>query len=186
LLERKAALRKLLTDSRLSRVFYSDHITGQGREFFSAACAHGLEGIVSKPLNESYRAGHRDRWLKIKCIKRQEFVVGGWLPSGGSGRDLGALLVGYFDSGKFEFAGRVGTGFNTRTRRAFLRSLTAMKRDTDPFEESPRELGKQARWTEPRTVVEVGFTEFTNEGLLRHPTFKGIREDKSKSRRKSA
>ena len=188
MLERKAALRELMMASSPSKLHYSDHFVGRGQDFFRASCAKGLEGIVSKPGNEAYCPGRRDRWCKIKCGMRQEFVVGGWLPREGDERDLGALLVGYFDRGKLLYAGSVGTGFSTKTRadvgqsrqhKALIESLTEIKRDTDPFAETPRVFRKRVRWAEPRTVVEVGFTEFTSDGLLRHPTFKGVREDKS-------
>lgn len=105
--------------------------------------------------------------------------MGGWLPREEEPKDLAALLVGYFDKGKPHFAGRVGTGFDAKTRDRLIRTLSAIERETDPFEETPREYRKRARWAEPRTVAEVSFTEFTSDGLLRHPSFKGIREDKS-------
>jgi DNA ligase D-like protein (predicted ligase)/DNA ligase D-like protein (predicted polymerase) len=178
LIERKKALRELLKTHTKAKLLYSDHIEGKGAEFFRSSCSHGLEGIVSKRPNEAYRPGRRDQWLKTKCFKRQEFVVGGWLPREEDPRDLAALLVGYFERGKLLFAGKVGTGFNTKTRQQLIRSLTAIERDDDPFEETPKEYRQRARWNEPRTVVEVDFAEFTSDGLLRHATFRGIREDK--------
>jgi bifunctional non-homologous end joining protein LigD len=178
LLARKEALKQLLVASSCDRILYSDHITGDGQAFYRTSCTHGLEGIVSKPGSEAYRPGRRDRWMKTKCAKRQEFVVGGWQAREGDERDLASLLLGFYEGGKLHFAGKVGTGFDTKTRQQLIRSLTTIKRDTDPFVETPREYRKLARWAEPRMVVEVQYAEFTNDGILRHTTFKGIREDK--------
>ncbi len=179
LLSRKAALKKLLATSSAGKLIYSDHIVGSGDDFYKASCAHGLEGIISKPSNEPYRPGRRDRWMKTKCCKRQEFVVGGWQAREGNLKDLASLLLGFYDEhGKLHFAGKTGTGFNTKTRKQLIQSLTEIKCGTDPFVETPREYRRLVRWAQPRIVVEVHYAEFTHDGRIRHATFKGVREDK--------
>jgi bifunctional non-homologous end joining protein LigD len=177
-LDRKAKLLELFEGHAGERLQFSEHIIGAGASFFKTACDHGLEGIVSKLANAPYVSGRSDAWRKTKCVKRQEFVVGGWLPREEDPRDLAALLVGYFVGRKFLFAGKVGTGFDAKTRKQLIAGLSPIRRDSDPFEETPKQYRERVRWAEPRVVVEVVFTEFTDDGLIRHGTFRGIREDK--------
>jgi bifunctional non-homologous end joining protein LigD len=175
LLDRKDALLKLISSSgQPTAIHYSAHIIGKGQEFFATSCQHDLEGIVSKRATAPYRSGRSGDWLKTKCTKRQEFVVGGWLPREGDPRDLAALLVGYYEGNKLLFTGRVGTGFTARTRADLIKQLSAREIANDPFEETPNEYRKRARWTEPHMVVAVDFTEFTDDGMIRHPTFRGV------------
>ncbi|HYH58512.1 MAG TPA: non-homologous end-joining DNA ligase [Thermoleophilaceae bacterium] len=151
---------------------------GGGADLLAATAARGLEGIVAKRLDCPYEPGKRaNHWIKVKTKQRQELVIGGWLP--GEGRrsgDIGALLMGYWEDGEFRFAGKVGTGFGQRELDMLARTLAPLARDSSPF------VGKQpqrhARFVEPRLVAEIEFGEWTKERMLRHPSYKGLRDDK--------
>jgi len=184
LVERKELLRSILPSNRGPKsapsLRYSDHWIGKGEALFDKACAMGLEGIISKRKNEPYRSGRSKDWLKIKCVKSQEFVIGGFTDPAGSRANLGALLLGvYDDAGKLRYAGRVGTGFNTTTLADLRARLDKIERQSTPFINPP--TGTDARgvhWVKPDLVGEVVFTGWTSDSLLRHPSFKGLREDK--------
>jgi bifunctional non-homologous end joining protein LigD len=184
LTERKRRLRWLLGrgGKQLREVVrYGDHIDGQGAAVYEEACLQELEGVVSKRAGDPY-AGRRTRsWLKSKCARSQEFVVGGLTEPAGSRTGLGALLVGVYDEeGALRYAGRVGTGFDDRALTRLRKRLDALEQDAPPFADPPR--GAQARgvhWTAPELVAEVRFSEWTGDGRLRHPVFQGLREDKS-------
>jgi bifunctional non-homologous end joining protein LigD len=179
LVDRKAALEELLFGvDRVTPIRFSDHYVGRGPEFFEQACSLMLEGIVSKRAGAPYRPGRGADWLKTKCTKRQEFVIGGWRLSTASGRDLGSLLVGYYDDGKLHYAGKVGTGFSQKLGRELVPELVKHGRKDSPFVDVPRAEPRDARWVEPALVAEVEFTAWTRDGHLRHPSFKGLREDK--------
>jgi bifunctional non-homologous end joining protein LigD len=154
---------------------------GEGAALLDATRASGLEGVVAKRLDSLYEPGVRTRnWLKVKNHLAQEFVVGGWLPGEGSRGRLGALLLGvYQDDGKLCFAGRVGTGFTDAELTRLVRLLDPLRRDSAPFDPPPpKPVAKEATWVEPEIVVEVEFTEWTGVGILRHPSYKGQRDDK--------
>jgi bifunctional non-homologous end joining protein LigD len=177
--DRKAMLLDLLGKAAMTHVRFSDHVAGDGTRFFRQACKAGLEGIVSKRAGASYRSGRVGDWLKVKCTKRQEFVVGGWQQSDKKGRALASLLLGYYDkAGKLIYAGKVGTGFAIEQGYELVAQLTKRSRPGSPFVDVPRAETRGAQWTAPRMVVEVEFTEWTRDGVIRHPSFKGIREDK--------
>jgi bifunctional non-homologous end joining protein LigD len=181
LVERKARLSRLLSDVSGPGPFqYCDHVEGNGGPFFKAACKHGLEGIVSKRRNSPYRPGRGRDWLKIKCQRVDEFVVGGFTEPAGSRHGLGALLIGGHDrDGNLRFAGRVGTGFTDAQLVSISRTLLSLERPDSPFLDGPE--GRAARgmhWVDPTLVAQVAFTELTNESILRHPSFRGFREDK--------
>ena len=181
LVDRKIALRDLLSGARVDPwVQYSAHVTGQGPGFFKEACYAELEGIVSKRADSPYRSGRGGDWLKTKCIQRQEFVIGGWRPSAAPGREFGSILVGYYDRGKLRYAGKVGTGFGLQEGREIVRRLRKHERRQSPFaEQVPRPDARDARWVDPVNVAEVEFTAWTRDGRVRHPSFKGFREDKN-------
>lgn len=198
--KRKAVLRRLLRDTRMQ---YAEHIEGSGAAAFREACRLGAEGIVSKLRNQPYMSGKRTGWVKTKCVQRQEFVIGGFTDPEGSRQGIGALLVGYYPSangqsaggqvpnagrrqtgnagaGGLVFAGKVGTGFTAKSAVALRRTLERFEIDRSPFTPPPPGwLGRNAHWVEPKLVGEVAFTEWTGEGKIRHPSFQGLRKDKS-------
>jgi bifunctional non-homologous end joining protein LigD len=184
LLARKEALLGLLADSNdKATIRFSDHVEGQGEGFYRQACKHALEGVVAKRAGAPYRSGRGKDWVKVKCLKRQELVIVGFTDPEKSRVGFGALLLGVHDeSGELVFAGKVGTGFDDRTLRDLRKRLGKLERKTPAFKNPPR--GAEARrshWVEPELVGEVAFTEWTREGVLRHPTFQGLREDKPAS-----
>jgi bifunctional non-homologous end joining protein LigD len=181
LLERKAALQELLGEKPKTAAIlrYSDHVQGQGAEFFAHAKAQGLEGIVSKRADSSYRSGRSQDWQKSKSSARQEFVIVGYSDPGGSRAHLGALLLGVRQGHSVVYRGRVGTGFNERSLKDLAERLAPLAISQPKLENAPR--GADARgvhWVKPELVAEVAYTAITHDGLLRHPTFKGLREDK--------
>ncbi len=155
---------------------------GEGRAFLDASRAQGLEGIVAKRLDSTYQPGRRAQdWLKVKNVRRQEVVIGGWVA--GQGRregELGALLVGYYDSddgkARLRFAGKVGTGFDAAALRLLRDRLEPLRTDRSPF--TGRQPQKDAVFVEPKVVCEVEFSEWTGSGTLRHPSYQGLRDDK--------
>lgn len=183
--ERKALLKQLLDGHDGDTIMrYSDHVIGDGAAFLRAACRLGMEGIVSKRRDQPHTPGRNPGWLKVKCTKRQELVIGGFSDPEGSRQGLGALLVGYYDEQKrLIFAGRVGTGFTERAALDLRRQLDALLRKQSPFEGGPlASLPKKGiHWVTPKLVCEVAFGEWTDEGSLRHPSFQGLRLDKKPS-----
>lgn len=184
LAERKEVLRHLLTTSFREAdgmVRFSDHQSGKGGEFFRQACQAGVEGMVSKRAGSKY-IGRRTRdWLKLKCGRKQEFVVGGFTPPQGSRTGFGALLLGYYDAErKLCYAGRVGTGFDEALLRDLHRQMLDLEVAACPFaRQPPRSEVRKATWVKPQLVAEVVFTEWTDDGRLRQPSFQGLREDKA-------
>jgi bifunctional non-homologous end joining protein LigD len=177
--ERKQILSQLLGPQPAHALRYSDHIQGQGQAFFKQACRLGLEGIVSKLASAPYRSRRTAEWLKVKCLQRQEFVIGGWQESDKEGRSLRSLLLGYYDrAGALVFAGKAGTGFALRLGHDLVARLRQMERPDSPFASVPRPYQRGAHWAEPRLVAEVAFSNWTTDKLLRHPSFDGLREDK--------
>lgn len=175
LLERKEILERILP-ARNPILRYSDHIRGRGEELLHRFCDAGLEGVISKVADSDYVAARDGRWLKIKCIKRQEFVVVGWTPSDKE-RAFRSLILGVHDGGKLRYAGKVGTGFDT-TEMARLMKIMAPFDQKAATVEAPRAEVRGAQWLRPKLVAEIAFTEMTNEGTLRHPSYLGLREDK--------
>ncbi|MPM40850.1 Multifunctional non-homologous end joining DNA repair protein LigD [bioreactor metagenome] len=181
--------RQVLANLKLSGPFWqtSTHSIGNGASFLAVSRQLGLEGIIAKRLNSLYLPGKRtDDWLKIKNQKRQELVIGGWVPGKGSrtGR-IGAILVGYYDISpekgvnkpkKFIYAGKVGTGFSTAELDKLGSLLTRLQHDASPF--AAKVPIKDAIFVEPRLIAEFEFTEWTANNTLRHPSYKGLRTDK--------
>jgi bifunctional non-homologous end joining protein LigD len=158
---------------------YTEHRVGDGVEFYSEACRLGWEGLIAKRADAPYVAGRTKDWLKFKCENNQEFVIGGYTDPRGSRIGFGALLLGVYDSdGQLVYAGKVGTGFNEQTLHRLYDELSKLEQDRSPFDRgSPRQAG--VHWVKPRLVGQVGFSEWTTAGELRHPRFQGLRRDKS-------
>jgi bifunctional non-homologous end joining protein LigD len=182
LVDRKELLRKSLAACALgpsARIRFNDHVIGHGTEVFRRACELEVEGSVCKRASATYSSGRNKNWLKVKCRARQEFVIGGYTKPGGSRSHLGALVIGVMADGKLEYAGRVGTGYTEKSLRELHQKLKPLERDTPAFANPPR--GADARdvhWVEPELVAEVEFAERTSDGLVRHASFLGLREDK--------
>lgn len=176
---RKARLAQLLAGVKTPTLRYGDHVEGQGAEFFAQACRHGLEGIIAKQIDSTYRSARSRSWLKLKCGARQEVVIGGYTDPQGSRTGFGALLVGYYnDDGELVYAGRIGTGFDNRLLRILHQRLENLERPDSPFQSLPRDARRGAHFVAPELVCEVAFTEWTSDGYMRHPSFLGLREDK--------
>jgi bifunctional non-homologous end joining protein LigD len=174
---RKEALRPLLPPAAAGTLRFSDHVVGSGREFHERACRMKLEGIVSKRRDAPYEAARSRTWLKVKCVHEQEFVIGGFTDPEGSRAGIGALLLGVYDGDRLDFAGKVGTGFTDKSARTLRQSLEAIQRKASPFAAKIPGTAR-AHWVEPERVAQVAFSEWTSDGKLRHPSFKGLREDK--------
>ena len=177
--ERRAQLAKLISAKGVSDfLIYADYVEGSGPEFFAQVRAMGLEGIVSKRADRPYLSGRGKDWLKIKCTRGEEFVIGGYSRSDVKGKPFSSLLLGTFDDGQLIYSGKVGTGFDAADFDMLARKFKPLKRAASPFVEVPREERKDAVWLEPKLVAQVAYTERTRDGRLRHPSFKGLREDK--------
>ncbi|RVD31732.1 DNA ligase D [Mesorhizobium sp. M4B.F.Ca.ET.017.02.2.1] len=175
LLDRKEKLQAILP-AKNPVLRYSDHILGRGEELLERFCAAGLEGVVSKLSDSPYVAARGGNWLKIKCIKRQEFVIVGWTPSD-KVRAFRSLILGVHDGGKLRYAGKVGTGFDTAELFRLMKIMAPLEQKAATVE-APRAEVRGAHWLRPKLVAEIAFTEMTNEGTLRHPSYLGLREDK--------
>jgi DNA ligase D-like protein (predicted ligase) len=174
--ERKALLRDSFHFG--GRVRYSTHRNEHGTKLFRDACRQGLEGLIAKRADSPYRSGGRVRdWLKLKCHFEQELVIGGFTAPQGSRTDFGALLVGYYEDGRLRYAGKVGTGFDHATLQTLGRRLRELERDDLPFADV-HPIPRGTHWVEPELVAQIGFSEWTRDGRLRHPRYIGLRDDK--------
>ena len=177
--QRRARLAELMSEKGVSDyLVYSDYVQGSGAEFFAAACARKLEGIISKRADAPYRSGRAKDWLKIKCGRGEEFVIGGYKLSDVKGKPFSSLLLGTFEDGKLNYAGKVGTGFDAGDLTELSRKFKPLERTKSPFVEVPREELKGAVWLEPKLVAQINYAEWTRDGRLRHPSFQGLRDDK--------
>lgn len=177
LMERKSILKNILT-ANIPHLHYSDHILKEGKELYKYSCEHALEGIIAKRVNGTYLSKRSKDWLKIKCLKRQEFVIGGYTPPKRGRAHFGSLFLGIYNKkGELEYAGNVGTGFNSQSLNEINQLLLQNKRQTNPFTSKPPGFSR-AHWVNPVLVCEVEFTEWTEDSHLRHPSFKGMRLDK--------
>ncbi|AOF94518.1 MULTISPECIES: DNA ligase D [unclassified Sphingobium] len=175
LLERKEMLAALIGEGR-GHLRYSDHIVGRGEELFKSFCGAGLEGVISKRVDARYSGSRSGSWVKTKCIRRQEFVILGWTPSDKQ-RGFRSLLLGVNEKGKLRFAGKVGTGFTGDEIERLMDLMAPLEQKTATVE-APRAAVRGAHWIKPKLVAEVAYIEFTDEGVLRHSSYLGLREDK--------
>jgi DNA ligase D-like protein (predicted ligase) len=175
LLWRKRLLRKEIEFDDPLR--FTTHRVQDGIAAYRAACERGDEGVIAKLIDSKYDGRRSPNWLKFKCVRDQEFVVGGYTSPKGSRIELGALLLGYHEGRDLVYAGKVGTGFDEDTLRRLHKRLSAIEQDAAPFTRGlVRENG--ARWVRPEMVVQIGFSEWTRDGRLRHPRYLGLRSDK--------
>lgn len=175
--ERKARLTALIpADTAVVQI--ADHVIGAGEKLFEAMCGAGQEGIISKRADAPYRQGRSSDWLKVKCTRRQEFVIIGWSPSSARGRPFRSLLLGQYRDGELVYAGKVGTGFSQDGMADLADQFAKRSRKTAPAD-VPKAEARNARWIRPDLVAEIAFAEFTHEGVLRHASFLGLRGDKA-------
>jgi len=177
LAERRALLAKILPESTTGQISFSQDFVGSSSDILQSACSLGLEGIIGKRKDSPYVSARSSNWIKLKCIKRQEFVIVGYTESKGQNRDIGALLLGvYNDKGHLQYAGRVGTGFDYQTASMLKEKLSLLSIEKTPLYEKPKDV--QGNWVVPELVAEVSFAEWTRDGRLRHAVFRGLRTDK--------
>jgi bifunctional non-homologous end joining protein LigD len=177
--ERRQLLERLISGSNTT-VKFSPAVSGSGLDVFKQACGTSLEGIVSKRVDSHYEDGQRSRnWVKVKCSKRQEMVIGGFTDPQGSRPGFGALHLGVYEGNGLRYAGKVGTGFDDKLLQTLRKKLGKMERETSPFVNPPRGFAaKGSHWVSPKLVAEIEFTEWSDSGALRHPSFIALREDK--------
>ena len=185
--QRRELLEALFAGHDQGRVRLAQTFAADGPSVLQSACKMGLEGVIAKKVNAPYRSARSDAWLKVKCELRQEFVIGGFVTRTGSPREIGSLLLGvYDDEGRLRSVGSVGTGWDSAAAVAMFKTLQGLEVPTAAFDRefaptkgrwSRRPAGGE-RWVQPVTVVEVSFTEWTQDGHIRHPKFHGIRYDK--------
>jgi DNA ligase D-like protein (predicted ligase) len=171
--------RKLLANSVLFKdpLRITAYRETEGEAYFEEACRKGWEGIIAKAGDSIYSSGRSADWLKFKCINEQEFVIGGYTDPKGSRIGFGALLVGYYKSGKLEYAGKVGTGYDTNTLENLLARLTKLETKSSPF--AAKGISERSvHWVRPKLLAQIGFAEWTRDGKLRQPRFLGLRFDK--------
>jgi bifunctional non-homologous end joining protein LigD len=179
-LRRRKALLKRALDFH-DPIRFMTHRNEEGEKYFKEACAGGLEGLIAKRASSEYVHARSSDWLKFKCAHGQEFVIGGFTDPQRARKGFGALLVGYYDGDELRYAGKVGTGYTDEMLEELRSKLERSERKTPPFAED--ELpSKGVHWVSPRLVAEVGFTEWTGDGRLRHPRFLGLRDDKAPRR----
>jgi bifunctional non-homologous end joining protein LigD len=172
--DRKSLLSRALSFEDPIR--FTTHRNEQGKAYFEEACAKGWEGVIAKNAQSAYTHGRSRNWLKFKCGNGQELVIAGFTEPNGDRPGFGALLLGYFEGEKLRYAGKVGTGFDEAFLQEFRETLDERRRETSPFDDDVHE---DATWVRPDLVAEIGFTEWTRAGKLRHPRFLGLRRDKA-------
>ena len=189
--DRKQLLAKVCENVR-DPIRYSGAIAGEVESLLAEVQRRGLEGLIGKQSGSKYEPGRRTgAWIKLKTVHEQEFVIGGYTPPNGSRKHFGAILAGYYESGKLKFAGKVGTGFTEKSLSALSKKFRAEERDDCPFVDLPSKDGgqwvqgitpsmmKKMHWVNPKFVAQIKFAEWTRDGKLRQPVFLGLRDDKN-------
>lgn len=181
LIDRKAILEDLIGEREADdSLQYSHHVVDGGKSVFDAMCKGGHEGMIAKRTDARYIGDRTKGWLKIKCTKRQEFVIGGWRPSD-NGHSMASLILGTFEKGQFVYRGRVGTGFSEAMKDKIMAQLEKRRLAKPAFASVPRDIARKAVWFRPELVAEVAYAELTPDGSLRHASFQGLRADKKAS-----
>ena len=171
---RKSVLKKALNFD--NKIRFTTHRNEEGEAFLEEACKKNWEGLIAKEKNSKYAHSRSRNWLKFKCVKRQEFVIGGFTDPQGERKGFGALLIGFYENENLKYAGKVGTGYDDALLVDLREKMDDLKRETSPFVNEVNE--KNANWVSPKLVAEIGFTEWTGSDKLRHPRFIGLRDDK--------
>jgi bifunctional non-homologous end joining protein LigD len=174
LVERRAALEQSVKPS--SNLILSARLDTDGIKAFEIARKRGFEGLIAKDLSSKYVSGRSPAWLKVKVRREDEFVIGGFTEPSGARHFLGALLLGVYNRGKLEYVGKVGTGFNEETLKSLYKKFSSLKRANTPFTSDVRE--REVTFIAPKLVAQIGYTEWTSDGKLRHPVYLGLRDDK--------
>ncbi|HEX4156610.1 MAG TPA: DNA ligase D, partial [Acidobacteriaceae bacterium] len=177
--QRKQLLAQVLPRDEDNAVRFSDHIEGSGASVFQHACDLHTEGILSKRGDAPYHSGRGSDWVKSKCLREQEFVIGGFTFSSEGTDRIGSLLLGVYENGSLIYSGRTGTGFTQKSRRDLRAQLGKLERNSAPFAKLPAEARRDAHWVEPKLVAQVRFATWTADNLVRQAAFLGLREDKS-------
>jgi DNA ligase D-like protein (predicted ligase) len=173
--------KKVLADAMTFRdpLRFTEHRRRDGEAYWEQACRDGWEGLIAKRAGAPYHSGRSRDWLKFKCENAQEFVIGGYTDPQRSRAGFGALLLGYYDAdGHLVYAGKVGTGFSTRLLHSLHARLTRLEQGRSPFSRGRLSGERGVHWVRPQLVGQVTFTEWTDDGQLRHPSFQGLRDDK--------
>jgi len=185
LVTRRSLLKELFDQRAGDVIRFSESFDLPPQQLLDAACQLGLEGVMLKRSDAPYVSGRTESWLKLKCMRRQEFAVLGFTDRNGAPTEVGSLLLGYHEGGVLRYGGSVGTGWNAATGRELRMTLNKLKTDVPPVDPATVKQGRWARgtrgevhWVKPSTVVEVAFGEWTPDGHIRHPSFRGVRVDK--------
>ena len=177
LLERKSLIPEVIEN--LSYTIYCDHIEGMGAALYKKAIDAGMEGVVAKKIDSTYSPGYRsESWLKIKAVETEEAIICGYTESVGGGSVFGSLILGMYVNDELKYIGNCGSGFSAKDQTELLTQLKKLEVEDHPFQKKPNLKGRNPHWVSPVLICEVKFSEWTKNGIMRHPVFKGIRNDK--------